>query len=80
MQKKLTLRMDEELIERAKEYAKGSGKSVSRMVEDYFALLTERPDEPDDELPPITRSLKGAFGGGEVTEDDYYKYLEEKYS
>jgi hypothetical protein len=45
MQTKLTLRIDEELIERAKSYAHRSGKSVSRLVSDYLVLL------PEPELP-----------------------------
>ena len=39
MQTKLTLRLEEQLIERAKAHAKKRGKSVSQMVADYFALL-----------------------------------------
>ena len=38
MQTKLTLRLDEELIGVAKAFARSSGKSVSRIVADYFAL------------------------------------------
>lgn len=78
MQKKLTLRMDEKLIERAKDHAKMSGKSLSRMVEDYFALLGADKQE-EDELTPVVRSLRGALKGGDATEQDYYKYIEEKY-
>ena len=79
MQKKLTLRMDEEMIQRAKEHAKMSGKSLSRMVEDYFALLEPHEQEDGEELTPNVRSLLGALKDGDVTEDDYYRYLEEKY-
>jgi hypothetical protein len=71
--------MDEESIQRAKEHAKVSGKSLSRMVEDYFALLGAQEQEDDEELTPIVRSLRGALKGGDVTEQDYYRYLEEKY-
>lgn len=35
----LTLRMDEESIERPKRTAREQGKSVSRMVADHFELL-----------------------------------------
>ena len=77
MQTKLTLRLEEQLIERAKAHAKKRGKSVSQMVADYFALL-DRDDQPET-LPPITRSLRGALKGAVVNEDTYREYLEEKY-
>ena len=37
MKKKLTLRMEQDVIERAKEYAAERGASVSKLVENYFA-------------------------------------------
>jgi len=40
MNTKLTLRLDEELIVKAKAYAERSGKSVSGLVSDYFSMLT----------------------------------------
>ena len=45
MQTKLTLRIDEELIEQAKAVASANGTSLSRMVEAWFARLT-LPTEP----------------------------------
>ncbi|MBE0418315.1 MAG: hypothetical protein IBX63_11175 [Coriobacteriia bacterium] len=38
---KLTLRLDEDLIRRAKRHSARSGKSVSRLVADYFALIAD---------------------------------------
>jgi hypothetical protein len=77
MQTKLTLRLDQTLIEQAKAHAKQSGKSLSQMVADYFAQL----DQPggSQELPPVTRSLRGALKSAEASEQDYHAYLEEKY-
>ncbi len=77
MQTKLTLRLEEQLIERAKAHAKKRGKSVSQMVADYFALL-DRDDQPET-LPPLTRSLHGVLKDTAVEEDTYREYLEEKY-
>ncbi|MFQ5853725.1 MAG: DUF6364 family protein [Candidatus Binatia bacterium] len=79
MQTKLTLRLDEELIRRAKSFAKGNGKSVSQMVANYFALLEEQPQERDLRLTPIVRSLKGALRGADVSAEDYRHRLEDKY-
>ena len=79
MQTKLTLRMDSRLIHRAKQRAKRSGKSVSRLVADYLALLgADQPDE-DQDLPPITRSLHGVLKGSRLDEGDYRRHLERKH-
>ena len=77
MQTKLTLCLEEQLIERAKAHAKKRGKSVSQMVADYFALL-DREDRPET-LAPLTRSLHGALGSTAVDEDTHHKHLEEKH-
>ena len=63
MQKKLTLRMEKDVIERAKAYAKERGTSVSKLVEKYFvAWISPQPDEDKDgrsQQAPITHSLVG---------------------
>ena len=41
MNNKLTLRMDESLIASAKDYAAAHGSSVSQMVANYFAALSQ---------------------------------------
>lgn len=77
---KLTLRLDAELIEKAKRYAKHRGKSLSKLVADYFAaLVAKQPQREIDETPPITAALWGLLEGTGVDEQDYYDYLEEKY-
>ena len=77
MQTKLTLRLEEQLIERAKAHAKKRGKSVSQMVADYFALL-DREGRPET-LAPLTRSLHGALRGTAVDEDTYRRHIEKKH-
>jgi hypothetical protein len=79
MNTKLTLRMDERLIERAKRHSDRSGKSVSQMVADYFALIEVDEDLPGTEMTPRVRALIGSLKGASVTEDDYHRYLEEKH-
>ncbi len=79
MHAKLTLRLDKELIQSAKSHAAKTGKSLSRIVADYFALLTARPPANEAALTPVVRSLKGALRGAEIDEDDYLRHLEEKY-
>lgn len=79
MQTKLTLRIDDELINRAKSYAKKSGKSVSQIVAGYFSLLNDDSENGTPELTPLVRSLKGSLKGANVGKKDYRKYLEEKH-
>lgn len=75
---KLTLRLERELIERAKRIARRKGKSVSGMVADYFRTLESIPTE-DTEYGPLTRSLKGILRGSEVDEEEHRRHLEEKH-
>jgi hypothetical protein len=79
MQTKLTLRLDGDLIRRAKSSAKRRGKSVSQLVADYLASLEETPREPRLEITPIVRSLKGALRGAHLHLEDYRRHLEDKY-
>jgi hypothetical protein len=79
MQTKLTLRLEETLINQAKAYAKHRGKSVSQIVADYFALLGSDTQPVGQEVGPITQALRGALRGAGVDEQDYRKHLEEKY-
>jgi len=76
---KLTLRMDRELVRRAKSYARKSGKSVSAIVADFFELLDERENRGKPRLTPMVRSLLGVMEGGSLGERDYSKYLERKH-
>ena len=85
MQTKLTLRLDDHLIEKAKDFAGKNGKSLSQVVADYFAAIlaqeknNARPDEAEEALTPLVQKLKGSLAGSDVAEGDYYAYLEEKY-
>lgn len=80
MQTKLTLRLDDELIDQAKSYAARSGKSVSQVVADYFRLLPEgRGQVGKPSGAPLTRSLRGVLRGTSVDEEDYRRHLEAKH-
>lgn len=78
MQTKLTLRLDDHLIKRAKKHAEQAGKSLSQMVAEYFSAITS-PKEPRPEWTPTVASLKGILKGTELDSKDYRTYLEEKY-
>jgi len=77
MQTKLTLRLENALIQQAKMYAKQHDKSLSQVVSDYFQILTRK--DKTAEAPPITRSLIGIMESKHIEENDYGRHLEEKY-
>ena len=83
MQTKLTLRMDEKIIKRAKAQAKRSGRSLSQMVADYFRAVTRKrhpqQEHEEDPLHPVVKRLSGILKNSRLDESDYYKHLEEKY-
>jgi hypothetical protein len=79
MQTKLTLRLDAELIARAKRYGKRTGRSVSQMVADYFALLDQDIVADDGEqITPIVASLHGALSNLEIDAGELQREIEEQ--
>ena len=78
MNTKLTLRMDENTVQKAKLEAKRRGKSVSRMIADFIESI-ESKHISEKELPPTTSKLVGILKGEEVSEEDYKAHLREKY-
>ncbi len=79
MNTKLTLRLDDELIRSAKRYSAKTGKSVSRLVSDYFTLIGTHENAADMTLTPRVRSLLGALSKTTVDEQDYRRHLEDKH-
>jgi len=90
MDRKLTLRLDEGLIDHAKQHAEKHGKSVSQMFANFVMALDgleakKQPEAQDaldvDTLLPITRGLLGILKSDaeEEVRQSYHQYLEEKY-
>ncbi len=80
METKLTLRMDEKLIHRAKKYARKSGKSVSQLVADFFGLLDSSGEvKKSFDMTPKVKSLRGTFRGADLNINGYRRHLEEKH-
>lgn len=88
MSTKLTLRLDESLINAAKKYAAQEGRSVSELVAAYFKRL----DTPDADATAKTdrvsngrkSSFYGLLKGGERTPQDcdkksYLKHLSRRH-
>jgi hypothetical protein len=80
MQAKLTLKLEEELIKGAKEYAKSQQKSLSQIVSEFFPVLNSRRVGKKHVSPgPVTSKLVGSLKGANLTEDDYKDHLIRKY-
>lgn len=77
MNTKLTLRLDSDLIEGAKRHSAKSGKSVSKLVSDYFTLIDAR--QPSAQVTRRVQSLRGVLSGSGLDEHDYRKHLEDKH-
>ncbi|TAF69323.1 MAG: hypothetical protein EAZ58_06670 [Flavobacterium sp.] len=81
MDAKLTLKLDQEIIEKAKHYASEKKISLSRIVENYLNSLTSDKENNDIQISPFVKSLSS---GIEIPADYDYKkdradYLEQKY-
>ena len=59
MATKLTLTMDNNTIETAKQYAKKNKISLSKLVEFYFKSLSSVSENYIESIPPITKELSG---------------------
>ena len=78
MQTKLTLRLDQKAVQRAKRYGKRNHRSLSKIVADYFLAL-ENAIAPEEHWSPLVRSLKGALAGKKFSRTDVLRHLEKKY-
>lgn len=58
MSTKLTLTVDKSVIERAKSYAKETGRSLSELIENYLKTLTQ--DERNEKISPKLKRIIGA--------------------
>ena len=77
MSTKLTLTIEKEVIQTAKEYAKEKGQSLSELVENYFKLITmNRREIKPKELSPRVQQLRGIIKIKE--EVDYKQILSEE--
>ncbi len=79
MNAKLTLRLDDGLIAQAKAYARRRGKSISRMVAEYFGMLGRPTSESSVALTPLVRSLKGSLRGSQADVRDIRGHWESKH-
>ncbi len=82
METKLTLRLNDRVIEQAKKYAKERKISLSKMIESYLDSLTrEKGPEKETDITPLIESLSGVI---DLPADFDYKkeyrdYLKKKF-
>lgn len=81
MNTKLTLTIEQELIQKAKDYAKQKNRSLSDIIENYLKILTKEEKKESSRLSPIVKSLKGSFKmpADFDYKEELKKRLEQKY-
>ena len=82
MDTKLTLKLEDSVINRAKVYASSHRQSLSKLVENFFRSLTEKERANEEKIPPTVKSLAGIIKSRKKinAEKEYTDYLIEKYS
>ncbi|WP_179353864.1 DUF6364 family protein [Winogradskyella vidalii] len=80
MDKKLTLSLDNTIIEKAKKYAKSNNVSLSKLIESYLATLTKQKRD-STKITPLVESLSGVISLDKDLDvkEAYSDYLIEKY-
>lgn len=84
MDTKLTLKLDKDVIEKAKEYAASQKRSLSRLIEAYLKTLVENKSPSLEDSIEISPFVKSMQTGVKVPVDFDYKkakgdYLTEKH-
>lgn len=81
MDTKLTLKLEETIIEKAKEYAKNHKTSLSKLIENYLLNITGEKGN-DEMITPLVKSLSGIINlpEGFDHKKGYADFLTGKYS
>jgi hypothetical protein len=76
MNTKLTLSINEEIVKKAKRISQYRGKSVSKIIEEYFSSLPEKEPKKTASIREISNMLKS---GTLIPENlDYKEFIREK--
>ena len=76
MNTKLTLTIEQSVIEKAKKYAKNNERSLSDLIENYLKSLTNSEEKTVENISAQLKSMKGAF---KIPKDfDYKKEITER--
>ena len=81
MEAKLTLKLNNDSISRAKEYVSKIGTSLSAIVENFFDNLTVNNNKSEFSYSPLVNELSGIIHLEENYDykSDYTSYLDKKY-
>lgn len=79
MNSKLTLKLDSNVIEQAKTYAKVRNISLSKLIESYLGSLVS--PQVSEEITPLVKSLSGVLDLPENFDykKDYKQHISNKY-
>lgn len=80
MNAKLTLSLDRDIIEQAKEFARSQHKSLSKLIEGYLRQVAH-PDDAVTSATPLVAKLSGVIDARKLGDNksDYADYLADKY-
>ena len=81
MTTKLTLTVEQEVIEKAKTYARKTGRSLSAIIESYLEKLIQANPNDEDEM---NSDLKKLFGATKIPatlnhKEEYKKIMQSKH-
>jgi len=83
METKLTLRLNDNVIERAKNYARSHRISLSKIIESYLDSITKQKEEEEKKISitPLVESLSGVINlpADFDYKKEYRDFLAEKY-
>ena len=81
MDTKLTVKLDGNVISRAKNYARKRKTSLSKLIENYLDVVS-KPESEENEITPLVKSLSGVIKLPDNYDykTDYAEFLAQKYS
>jgi hypothetical protein len=81
MDTKLTLKLNQSVIEKAKFYAKARKTSVSKLIENYLQNITENSSNNKQDITPLVKSLSGIIKlpKNYDSKKEYADFLAKKY-
>ena len=82
MDNKLTLKLDNQVIEQAKTYARKRNTSLSKLIESYLELLTSQANTSGDDITPLVKRLSEGSDLDKKIDyrKEYKKHILKKYS
>ena len=81
MDAKLTLKFDEQVVEKAKKYAATHKRSLSRIIESYLQTLTSEENDANVEEIQISSFVKSLSVKSNLPADfDYKKEISDHYT